>query len=112
MIGAKLSRKTCEFCSENWNTVVRLFPSEEDFQGSEFYGGGDKLINDPNGVEIAVWPGKNNVNLSQSNWWICAPVHPNCGCMFEEHSFSEREAPKEDWYSSLDFSDLEDDPEK
>jgi len=107
MIQPKMSRKTCEFCSDNWNTIVRLFPSESDFKKSEFYGGGDKVINDPNGVEIAVWAGKNNVGKSASQWGICAPVHPNCGCTFEEHTFGFEE-PKEDWYSKLDFSDLED----
>lgn len=107
MLQPKMSRKSCEFCQDNWNMVVRLFGSESEFKKSEFYGGGDTVINDPNGVTIAVWPGKNNVGRSNSNWWICAPVHPRCGCHFEEHSFS-MEAPKEDWYSNLDFSDLED----
>lgn len=108
MFHPKQSRKSCEFCSDNWNTVVRLFASEDDFIQSEYYGGGDRVINDPNGVEIAVWAGKNNVGKSASQWSICAPVHPRCGCHFQEHSFGIEDEPKEDWYSQLDFSDLDD----
>lgn len=112
MMRPKMSRHSCEFCMDHWNTVVRLFSSEKEFMDSEFYGGGDKVVNDPNGVTVAVWPGKNNVNKGQGEWEICAPVHPHCGCHFEEYSFSVHTLPKEDWYSKLDFSDLDDDFQK
>lgn len=69
--------ESCDFCKENNDKILRLFPSEEDFKKSEFYGGGDILEGDKR-AEYAVWPGKNNYDRNQANWWICAPVHPYC----------------------------------
>lgn len=97
--------QSCEFCSSHWGTVVRVFPSHSAFVNSEFYGGGDAVINDPNGVEIAVWPGKNNVGRNNDPW-LCAPVHPLCGCEFDTYTFRGKEGSKEeleDWYSSLEW---------
>lgn len=100
-----MAKNHCDFCANHWSTIVRLFLDEEDFKNSEYYDGEDKVKNDPHNVEIAVWAGKNNVGRNANNYWLCAPVHPFCGCHFEEYSF-EKEEVKEDWYSKLDFSDL------
>ena len=40
-------------------------------------------IKDPY-AKRAVWPGKNNVGRSESNWWIAIPMHPNCIHYWEE----------------------------
>lgn len=98
--------KHCEWCSDKWGTVARLFSSEDDFKKSKYYGGGDTIINDENGVTVAVWPGKHNVGRNVGNYWLCSPVHPNCGCSFKEHNFGGKDEG-EDWYSKLDFSDLD-----
>ncbi|MCT8335706.1 hypothetical protein NUH30_18620 [Leptospira sp. 85282-16] len=70
-------RHSCEFCSDHWGTVVRLFKSQSDFENSDFYGGEDVVKGDPR-AKIAVWPGKNNIGRDKNSYWLCAPVHPNC----------------------------------
>lgn len=69
--------KMCAFCAANEDTIVRVFASQSDFEGSEFYGGGDTVIGDER-AGVAVWPGKSNVDRPFHSWWICAPSHPNC----------------------------------
>lgn len=82
---SKAQRKSCPICKSFWGKPARLFESEEAFKSSEYYGGGDTVVNDPNGVTIAVWAGKDN--LGKQNW-MCVPIHPNCGCEFVPTSFS------------------------
>ncbi|WP_232371501.1 hypothetical protein [Leptospira ainazelensis] len=97
---------SCEYCSSHWGTKVRLFASYSDFENSEFFGGNDTVIHDPNGVKVAAWPGKNNVGRNSRNYWLCCPVHPNCGCEFKDYRFirsEEKSEELEDWYSKLDF---------
>lgn len=98
---------SCEFCSSHWGTKIRIFKSYEDFEKSEFYGGEDKVINDANGVTIAVWTGKNNVGRSPDDWWLCTPIHPLCGCELDTFSFKKGSEPQdeelEDWYSKLEW---------
>ncbi|WCL51527.1 hypothetical protein [Leptospira sp. GIMC2001] len=95
---------SCEFCSSHWGTTVRIFGSLEDFEKSPLFGGDDKVINDPEGVTIAVWPGKNNVGRAQADWWLCASVHPFCGCEFDNHRFKSQTSEElEDWYSKLEW---------
>lgn len=72
-----MNPKICDKCYEFLNKTARLFMSEEEYQNSSHYGGGDRLINDPV-ADVAVWIGKNNVGRNYANWWLCAPVHPNC----------------------------------
>jgi len=69
--------KSCPFCESHRGTICRLFPSEEAFRNSEFYGGGDTVVGDEM-AEVAVWPGKSNANRSLADWWICSPAHPWC----------------------------------
>ncbi|WP_032918473.1 hypothetical protein [Leptospira santarosai] len=98
--------KSCEYCSSHWGTKVRLFASYADFENSEFYGGDDTVINDPHGVKVAAWPGKNNVGRNSGNYWLCAPIHPLCGCEFKDYRFANSEEKLqelEDWYSNLEF---------
>lgn len=98
-------RVSCVFCSSHWGTVARVFKSRDDFESSDYYGGDDSVINDPNGVTIAVWPGKNNVGRSPEDYWLCATSHPNCGCNFTNHAFRKTSSDEEleDWYSKLEF---------
>lgn len=69
----------CEWCEgwENDGAIGIIFPSEEDFKDSEYYDGRDQVKGDPV-ASYAVWPGKNNVGRTPSDWWRCAVVHPFC----------------------------------
>lgn len=97
------TRHSCEFCSDHWGTVVRLFKSQSDFENSSFYGGEDIVNGDPK-AKIAVWPGKNNVGRDKNSYWLCAPVHPLCGCEIEvEETIHESKEDLEDWYSTLEW---------
>lgn len=69
--------KSCEFCASHRDTICRLFPTQEAFTNSEFYGGADVVQGDEM-ASVAVWPGKNNVDRSENSWWIAAPSHPWC----------------------------------
>lgn len=69
--------KSCPFCEANRGTICRLFPSEQEFIKSDYYGGSDKVVGDKR-ASVAVWPGKNNVGRSFASWWVCAPAHPYC----------------------------------
>ena len=68
-----------EWCEgwENDGAIGIIFPSEEDFKDSEYYDGRDQVKGDPV-ASYAVWPGKNNVGRTPSDWWRCAVVHPFC----------------------------------
>ncbi|MBE7411430.1 MAG: hypothetical protein HS129_05085 [Leptospiraceae bacterium] len=99
-------RVSCEFCSAHWGTIIRVFEDEKEFEESPYYGGGDTVINDPNGVKIAVWAGKNNIGRSPEDFWLCAPVHVYCGCEFTNNAFRNSKSSNEeleDWYSTLEF---------
>lgn len=70
----------CEWCKDHQGTIVRLIPLEA--VGDEMDDSlSSKGIEDPY-TNTAVWPGKNNVGLKQSQWRICTPVHPWCGDTF------------------------------
>lgn len=90
---AKHRPVTCDKCLElaGKGLIARLFPSLADFTDSDFYGGDDKLINDPIG-EVAIWPGKSNAERGgMANWWACCPMHPRCGCHWVKYEPSKSE---------------------
>jgi hypothetical protein len=77
----KLERITCDKCLEfEAVRIARLFPSEEDLHDDPNFSGGDSIAGDPH-TSTAVWPGKSNAEFGSDTdlWWLCCPVHPNCG---------------------------------
>lgn len=86
----KFDPVSCEKCLEFEGTIARVFSSQEEFMVSPFYGGEDKLINDPI-ADVAVWPGKSNAlfGSDMDSWWLCAPVHPNCSHIYEHYDMEE-----------------------
>jgi hypothetical protein len=85
----KVAYQSCSKCKELTQYKYRVFPSQSDFEESEFFGGDDIVINDPK-ADFALWPGKNNVGRPYSEWWgTPGSIHPHCSCMFR----SQRSAP-------------------
>lgn len=97
----KRRRGDCEHCGRFQGQVARAFRSEDEFIRSPFYGGGDRVVGDPNGVTIAVWPGKHNVYRRPQEWWLCSPLHPFCNCSLRDHDFDVEDARRSDWYAEL-----------
>lgn len=78
-----MKRAQCVWCGQWQGALCRVFASYEAFQGSSFYGGGDRVVGDSRGARFAVWPGKNNAERSWGDWWCCVPVHPFCSHHWE-----------------------------
>lgn len=76
----------CDACLEYEQQIARLFESEETLKSSGLWDGEDRIKGDPI-TDIAVWPGKSNAGRgSMSNWWFCAPAHPNCSHEYNQYS--------------------------
>lgn len=100
-VKASSKKHSCEFCSDHWGTIVRIFGSQKEFEESDFFDGEDSVKGDPK-ANIAVWPGKNNVGRNENSWWLTAPVHPLCGCEIDHvETAHESQEELEDWYSKL-----------
>ena len=90
---------TCKYCDNFHGTVVRIFDSEEAYRASGMASGEDGLEDEH--ASKAVWPGKSNVGRSASNWWVCCPVHPNCGDEFMDWSPAAQEQEQIDWFADM-----------
>ncbi|NCN09704.1 MAG: hypothetical protein GW938_07660 [Leptospira sp.] len=76
----------CDACLEYEQQIARLFESEEALKSSGLWDGEDRIKGDQI-TDIAVWPGKSNAGRgSMSNWWFCAPAHPNCSHEYNQYS--------------------------
>ena len=93
---------SCDACDRFRGRVARVFESESAFRRSEFYGGGDRLVNDPN-AEFAVWSGKSNVGRRAADYHFCTPLHPNCGDTYHDHQPQSVEDEHTDWWNDPDF---------
>lgn len=69
--------KQCDHCKKWQGAKLRVFRSQEEFEQSPYYGGGDVLVGDPK-AHIAAWPGKNNDDRPHRDHWVAAPAHPHC----------------------------------
>lgn len=98
---------TCSECQKFSGKVARVFESEAAFRKSHFYGGGDVVVNDPI-AQFALWPGKTNVGRKAGDYWLCVPVHPNCGCELLDYAPGITGTHEgEDWFSKLSASEIE-----
>ena len=95
---------SCDHCIGYSGTRVRVFSSQAEFEKSEYYDGEDLLKDDPGGAVYAVWPGKHNVGRQAANYWLCLPVHPNCGCGWREISAAD---DTQDWFGEIADGEME-----
>ncbi len=101
---AKAKGGSCNHCTGFSGVRVRVFGSQAEFETSDYYAGEDQLQDEPGGAAIAVWPGKHNVGRKAEDWWLCVPIHPNCGCGWREVTIREDTT---DWFSELSEKEIE-----